>query len=218
MTIQDNLKKIRKELPSDVKLVAATKTRTTEEILQAIEAGIEIIGENYVKEAEEKFRELKGKVQLHCVGHLQTNKAKKAVEIFDMIQTIDSIKIAKEIDKRCKQINKIMPILIEINSGKEPNKDGAMPEDIEPLIKEISTLKNIKIKGLMTMAPYFKDPEKDRPYFKLTKELFKKIKTKNILNVDLEILSMGMSHSYKIAIEEGANMVRIGSKIFGERL
>ena len=217
MLIKENVKKIKKELPPDIKIIAATKTRSVDEIKQAIEAGINIVGENYVQEAERKFQELKGKVEFHCIGHLQKNKVKKAVEIFDMIQTVDSVKIAKEIDKRCKNISKIMPILIEINSGKEKNKSGCMPEDTGKLIKEASTLKNIKIKGLMTMAPYFKEPEKDRPYFKLTKKLFDKLKALNIPNVDMEILSMGMSHSYKIAIKEGANMVRIGTKLFGSR-
>jgi len=233
MSIRENIKEIKKELPKNIKLIAATKTHSIEEIKQSIEAGVEIIGENYVNEVEKKNKELKGslnskrsnyyessirnKVKFHCIGHLQTNKVKKAVEIFDMIQTVDSIKIAKEIDKRCKDINKIMPVLIEINSGKESNKDGAMPEDVEKLIKEISTLPNTKIKGLMTMAPYFDNPEKDRPYFKLTKKLFDEIKALDIQNVDMEILSMGMSHSYKVAIEEGANMIRIGTKIFGGR-
>ena len=215
MSIKENIQKIKRELSKDITLVAATKTRTVDEIKQAIDAGITIIGENYVKEAEEKYRALKSKVKIHCIGHLQTNKVKKAVEIFDMIETVDSIKIAKEIDKRCK--DKIMPVLIEINSGKEPNKDGCMPEDAINIIKEVSQLKNIKIKGLMTMAPYFEDSEQDRPYFKLTKQLFDKIKALKIPNVDMEILSMGMSHSYKIAIEEGANMVRVGTKIFGSR-
>ena len=217
MSISDNISKIRKEINSNITIVAATKTRSTDEIKQTIAEGINVIGENYIQEAEEKYQELKGKVKIHCIGHLQTNKVKKAVEIFDMIQTVDSIKIAKEIDKRSKDINKIMPILIEINSGKEPNKDGAMPNNAESIIKEISNLTNIKIKGLMTMAPFFKDPEQLRPYFKLTKQLFNKIKSLNIPNIDLEILSMGMSHSYKIAIEEGANVVRIGTKIFGSR-
>ncbi len=217
MSIRENIEKIKKELPSSIKLIAATKTHSVDEIKQAIKAGIEIIGENYVQEAEKKFKELKKEIQIHCIGHLQKNKVKKAAELFDMIQTVDSVKIAKEIDKRCKSLNKTMPILIEINSGKEANKDGAMPENTEKLIKDISTLSNIKIKGLMTMAPYFQDAEKDRPYFKLTKKLFDKIKALNIKNVDMGILSMGMSHSYKIAIEEGANMIRIGTKIFGER-
>jgi len=217
MTIENNIKKIKQELPKNIKLVAATKTRSVDEINQAIESKIKIIGENYVQEAGKKYNKLKDKVKFHCIGHLQKNKVKKAVEIFDMIQTIDSTKIAEEIDKRCKNLNKTMPILIEINSGKESNKNGVIPEKTINLIKEISKLKNIKIKGLMTMAPYFEDAEKDRYYFKLTKTLFDKIKTLNIPNVDMEILSMGMSHSYKIAIEEGANMVRVGSKLFGSR-
>lgn len=215
--MKNNIEKIKQELPSNIKLIVATKTRSIDEIKQAIEAGIGIIGENYVQEAEKKFEALKGKVKFHCIGHLQTNKIKKAVEIFDMIQTVDSVKIAKEIDKRCGDMGKIMPILVEINSGEEPNKEGVMPEDAINLIKYISKLKNVKIKGLMTMAPYFDNPEKDRPYFRLTKKLFNEIKSLNIPNVDMEILSMGMSDSYKIAIEEGTNMVRIGTKIFGPR-
>ena len=217
MSISDNIFSIKKEIPKEVELVAAAKTRSVDDIKQAIESGIKIIGENYVQEAEKKLQALKGAVKFHCIGHLQTNKVKEAVEIFDMIQTVDSVKIAKEINKRCGKLKKTMPILIEVNSGKEPNKDGVMPEDIIPLIKEISQLKNIKIKGLMTMAPYFENPEKDRPYFRLTKGLFDKIKTLNIPNINMEILSMGMTHSYKVAIEEGANMIRIGTKLFGER-
>ena len=215
--MRNNIEKIKQELSSNIKLIVATKTRSIDEIKQAIEAGIGIIGENYVQEAERKFEALKGKVKFHCIGHLQTNKIKKAVEIFDMIQTVDSVEIAKEIDKRCGDIRKIMPILVEINSGKEPNKEGVMPEDAINLIKYISRLRNVKIKGLMTMAPYFDNPEKDRLYFRLTKKLFNEIKSLNIPNVDMEILSMGMSDSYKIAIEEGTNMVRIGTKIFGSR-
>ncbi|MBW2975662.1 YggS family pyridoxal phosphate-dependent enzyme [Candidatus Woesearchaeota archaeon] len=217
MSIKKNIRDIRQELPKNITLIAASKTRSVDEIKQAAEAGIRIIGENYVQEAEKKYSELKGKVKFHLIGHLQKNKAKKAVEIFDMIQTVDSLDIAKEINKRCQDIKKIMPVLIEVNSGKEPNKNGVMPEHAENLIREISSLKNINVKGLMTMAPYFDDPEKDRPYFRLTKTLFEKIKALNIPNTDIKILSMGMSHSYKTAIEEGANMVRIGTRIFGSR-
>ena len=217
MSIKENIEKIRKELPSNIVIVAATKTRAIEEIKQAIPAEIEIIGENYVQEAESKQKELKGKVKVHCIGHLQQNKVKKAVEIFDMIQTVDSLKIAKEIDKRCRAINKIMPILIEVNIGKEENKSGCMPEDVEKIAIEISNLKNIKIKGLMTMCPVFDNPEKYRPYFKEMKKIFDKIKEKRIPDTDMELLSMGMSDSYKIAAEEGANMVRIGAGIFRGR-
>ena len=214
MLIKENIKKIINEIPSNVKLVAATKTRTIDEIKEAVDAGIEIIGENYVQEAEEKFNELKSRVKFHCIGHLQTNKVKKALKIFDMIETVDSLKLAKEIDKRAE---KIMPVLIEVNVGKEANKTGCNPKDVIMLIKEISKLKKIKILGLMTMAPYFDEPEKDRPYFKELKRLFEKIKSLKIDNVDMSILSMGMTNSYKIAIEEGSNMIRIGTGIFGKR-
>ena len=213
MSIKENIEKIRREIPSNVVLVAATKTRSAGEIEEAIAAGIGIIGENYVQEAEKKFLALKGKVKFHCIGHLQTSKVKKAVEIFDMIETVDSAKIAEEIDKRCKNIGKIMPLLIEINIGKEKNKSGCMPEDAKALIKEISALKNIGIKGLMAMAPFFDDPEKDRPYFREMKKIFDNLKE----GYDLTILSMGMSDSYKIAVEEGATLVRIGTGIFGPR-
>ncbi len=217
MSIKENVMRIKSELPTYVTLVAATKTRTIEEIKEAIDAGIEIIGENYVQEAEKKFQVLKEKVKFHCIGHLQRNKVKKAVKIFDMIQTVDSIKVAEEIDKRCRTIGKVMPVLVEINIAREETKTGCIPEELESLIESISFLDNIKVKGLMTMAPYFEDPEDYRLYFRNTKKLFDKIKNLNIENVDMDILSMGMSDSYKVAIEEGANMVRIGTKLFGPR-
>lgn len=215
--IKENVKKIMAEIPEGVLLVAASKTRTPQEILEAIEAGIQIIGENYVQEAEKKFSVIGNKVRWHMIGHLQTNKAKKAVKMFDMIQTVDSVKIAKAINKECKKIGKIMPVLIEVNSAEEEQKAGVVPDEVIPLIKEIASLENIKIEGLMTMGPFVDDPEELRPYFKKTKELFEKIKDMDIANVEMKYLSMGMSDSYKVAIEEGANMVRIGTKIFGPR-
>lgn len=215
--IKENAKRLLKELPKGVQLVAAAKTRTPEEILEAIEAGISIIGENYVQEAERAFRVIGNRAKWHMIGHLQTNKAKKAVKIFDMIETVDSVKIAKAIDKECAKMGKIMPVLIEINSAEEPQKAGILPDEAIVLIKEISQLKNIRIEGLMTMGPFVDDPEQLRPYFRKTKELFEEIKKMNIPNVEMKYLSMGMSDSYKIAIEEGANIVRIGTKIFGPR-
>ena len=215
--IKENLKRILQELPPGVKLVAAAKTRTAQEILEAIEAGVEIVGENYVQEAEKVFSIIGNRVEWHMIGHLQRNKAKKAVKIFDMIQTVDSLKIAKEIDKQCRKISKVMPVLIEINSGEEEQKAGVMPKSAIPLIEEISGLSNIKIMGLMTMGPFTGDPEEARPYFQKTREIFEKLKSMNIPNVEMRYLSMGMSNSYGVAIEEGANMVRIGTKIFGER-
>ena len=217
MTIAQNVTQILQELPPGVQLLGAAKTRNPSEILEAAEAGIRIIGENYVQEAEQARREIKTEIEWHFIGHLQKNKVKKAVELFDMIETVDSFDLAREIDRRCAQINKTMPVLIEINSGRESRKAGIFPDEAEKLIKEIVPLKSIKIMGLMTMGPFVSNPEDLRPYFSETRQLFERIKEINIPGVDMKYLSMGMTDSYKIAIEEGANLVRIGSKIFGER-
>lgn len=215
--IEENVKKILQELPQGVALMAAAKARTPEEIMRAAQAGVKIVGENYVQEALAAFTVVGHRVKWHFIGHLQRNKAKKAVEIFDMIETVDSLELSKEIDKRCGQREKIMPILIEVNSGRERQKFGVFPEDAEAFIKEISGLKNIKTEGFMTMGPMFGDPEDARPYFVETKKLFDRIKTLNLPEVEMKYLSMGMTNSYQIAVEEGANIVRIGTKIFGQR-
>ncbi|UCB57766.1 MAG: YggS family pyridoxal phosphate-dependent enzyme [Candidatus Omnitrophota bacterium] len=215
--IEENVRKLLQELPAGIELVAAAKARTADEIEQAIAAGVEIIGENYLQEAERAFKAIGRNVKWHFIGHLQKNKVKKAVEIFDMIETVDSERIAQEIDRACASRNKTMPVLLEINSGREKQKAGVMPEEARALIEKISSLKNIKIEGLMTMGPYSGEPEVARPYFSRTRKLFEKIKALNLPNVEMKYLSMGMTNSYRIAMEEGANIVRIGSKIFGER-
>jgi len=204
--IINNIQKIKLEIGS-TKLVAVTKLRTIEEIKQAINSGINIIGENKIQEAEQKYSEIKDmEVELHFIGHLQTNKVKKAVEMFDLIQTLDSLKLAKEIDKRAKEINKIQDILIQVNIGKEPQKYGVLPENVIEFVDNINKFQNIKVMGLMCMPPLNRD---SRPYFKEMKMLYDKL--------ELEVLSMGMSNDYKIAIEEGSNMIRIGRLLFGER-
>jgi len=215
--IKSNVEKILKELPEGVELVAAAKTRTADEIKAAITGGIKIIGENYVQEAADLYKNIDKKVKWHLIGHLQKNKVKKTVEIFDVIETVDSIALAEEINKRCASINKEISVFIEINSGREQQKFGVLPEKSEDLIKSMVRLSNIRIKGLMTMGPFLGDPENARPYFSETKELFDNIKKKGIDNIEMEYLSMGMTNSYKVAIEEGANIVRIGTKIFGDR-
>ena len=217
MTIKQNVSQILSELPDGVQLVAAAKTRKPEEILEAIEAGVEIVGENYVQEAERAYELIGNKAKWHFIGHLQKNKVKKAVKIFDMIETIDSFELAKEIDKRCAQIGKIMPVLIEVNIGREEQKSGILPENTEQLAKDISALSNIRVMGLMTMGPLAGDPEDSRPYFVAMKKLFEKMKKLDLPDTEMKYLSMGMTNSYQIAPEEGANMVRIGTKIFGER-
>ena len=215
--IKENIKKILEELPAGVQLVAAAKTRTVAEILKAIQAGLTIIGHNYVQEAERAFETIGPEAKWHMIGHLQSNKAKKAVRIFDMIETVDSLKLAKAIDKACRNINKSMPVLIEINSGEEPQKAGVIPSDAVSLVKEISELANLRIMGLMTMGPFSGDPEDARPYFQKTRQLFKDIEMANLPGIEMKYLSMGMSNSYRVALEEGANLVRIGTRIFGER-
>lgn len=215
--IEENVKRILEELPPGVQLVAAAKTRTPEEILQAAEAGILIIGQNYVQEALAAFNLIGHRVKWHFIGHLQRNKAKKAIEIFDMIETLDSVELAREIDKRSNNRDKIMSVLIEVNSGREKQKFGIFPEEVESFLQEISGFKNIKIQGLMTMGPMFGDPENARPYFVETKKVFERIKSLDLPDVEMKYLSMGMTNSYRVAIEEGANIVRIGTKIFGPR-
>lgn len=212
--LRDNIQKILDTLPGHVELVAAAKGRRSEEILEAVDCGVKIIGENYIQEAEEKFKEIGTKVKWHFIGHLQKNKVKKAVKIFDMIETVDSGEIAEAIDGASARANKIMPVLIEVNSGMEDNKSGVLPLNVKTLIKDISGLRNIKIMGLMTMGPLLKNPEDYRAYFQETKKLFDDIK----LTMDIKYLSMGMSDSYQIAIQEGANLVRIGTAIFGPRV
>ena len=217
MTIKQNVHKILSELPRGVELVAAAKTRQAEEILEVVESGVEIIGENYVQEAERVYQVVGNRVKWHFIGHLQRNKVKKAVSIFDMIENVDSIEIAEEIDKRCSQIGKVIPVLVEINSGREKQKSGVLPEDAEQLIRGISGLQNIKVMGLMTMGPRFGNPEDSRPYFVETRKVFGRVEKLDLPDVEMRYLSMGMTNSYQIAIEEGANIVRIGTRIFGER-
>ena len=216
--IKHNVQRILAELPGGVELVAAAKTRTPEEILEAVDAGVRIIGENYVQDAKRAYEVVGGRAEWHFIGTLQKhNVRRKMVEIFDMVETVDSWGIAREVDNRCLPIGKVMPVLIEINSGREKQKSGVLPEDAEGLVREISSLRNLKVMGLMTMGPRFGNPEDSRPYFVETRKMFERIKKIGLPNVEMKYLSMGMTNSYRIAIEEGANLVRLGTRIFGER-
>jgi pyridoxal phosphate enzyme (YggS family) len=217
MAIKENVKTLLEELPDGVELVGAAKGRTAREIEEAIDAGLKIVGENYIQEAMLVQESMNKDAEWHFIGHLQRNKVKKAVGIFDMIESLDSLRLAEEIDKRCSEIGKVMPVLVEVNSGREEQKFGVLPEDVEELVRKASTLPSIKIMGLMTMGPRFGNPEDSRPYFIKTREIFEKIKRLNLPNVEMRYLSMGMTNSYRVALEEGANMVRIGTKIFGDR-
>jgi len=215
--IEENVKNLLTELPPGVALVAAAKSHEPYEVLAAVQAGIRIIGENYVQEAEPAYELVGRQAEWHFIGHLQKNKVKKAVGLFDLIETVDSLALAREIDRQCAEISKVMPVLIEINSGHESQKSGVLPEDTQTLAIEISQLKNIRLAGLMTIGPYSSNPETLRPHFARTRELFELLTHLNLSGVEMKHLSMGMTDSYRIAIEEGANMVRIGTAIFGAR-
>ncbi len=229
MSIKENYQNIRSEVPSHVKIVVAAKTRTTEEVEELVEAGITDIGENYVQEAEDMIKSLHPttvkKVNWHMIGHLQKNKINKALPIFDVIQTVDSLKLAEDIDKRVKKAGKdFVSILLEINIGSEFTKNGIQPAEyedfegfMEKLVIDISKLSHIHLEGLMTMGPRFDDPEKPRLFFRRTKNIFDSLSKLNLERVNMKYLSMGMTNSYKVAIEEGANLVRIGTAIFGPR-
>ena len=223
-TIADRVRDILASLPEGVLLVAAAKTRTADEVQAAVEAGVTSIGHNYVQEAgtlREALSEWESQtthnVRWHLIGHLQRNKAKKAVALFDMVETVDSVRIARAVDRHCADMAKVMPVLIEINSGLESGKTGVQPDEAEGLIREIADLRNVRIQGLMTMGPRFGDPEDARPYFRLTRGLFDRLSSATLQNVEMRYLSMGMSNTYQVAIEEGANVVRIGTKLFGAR-
>ena len=228
MSLAENYRRLREEIPDNVTIVLAGKTRKAEEIVEAIEAGATDIGENYVQEGAAMHEALGGRakdVTWHMIGHLQTNKINKAVRVFDVIQTVDSLKKAIAIDKRMEAASKsILPVCIEINIGNEDSKAGINPEEHEPLeeymeslVHDVSSLVHLRLEGLMTMGPRFGNPEDARPYFSRTRKIFDRIRALALPNVDMRHLSMGMTNSYRVAIAEGSNMVRIGSGVFGER-
>lgn len=208
---------IRDSIPQGITLIAATKGRTPEEIQEAIDAGIDVIGENYVQEAAEKYSVIGDKARWHMIGHLQRNKVKDALKVFECIQSVDSLRLARDIDRQCGISGKIMPVLVEINIAGEESKYGVKPEELTQIIQQMVALPNLRVNGLMTLEPYSHDPEASRPYFRRMKRLFDAVKSQDIPGVEMEILSMGMSNSYQVAIAEGSNMVRLGIKLFGPR-
>ncbi len=205
MSITQNIQNIRSELEESVTLVVVTKNRTASEISEVIEAGVTDIGENRLRE----LPELPENITKHFIGRLQSNKVRDAVRLFDVIQSVDSLKLARKIDEECGKIKKTMPILIQVNTSNEPQKGGVPLGDAEDLITDVSRLKNIQIQGLMTLAVHSADENKVRDCFKKLKQLFDHIKNPQIIH-----LSMGMSEDYKLAIEEWATMIRIGRGVF----
>lgn len=204
--------------PDSVRLVAVSKTVDANRVARAIEAGADILGENYIQEARDKFNALYDRpVAWHFIGHLQSNKAKYAVRMFDLIHSVDSHKLAKTIDKEAAKNDKMQDILIQVNISQEETKSGIDAAEAVELLTRIGTLKNVRVKGLMTMPPFFDQPEKARPYFRQLARLRDRISETGIPNVNMEELSMGMTGDFEVAIAEGATLVRIGTAIFGAR-
>ena len=215
--IKDTAEACKRPMAS-IRLLAVSKTMPAEVVQDAIEAGILNLGENYIQEAREKINALSAyPVTWHFIGHLQSNKAKYAVRLFDLIHSVDSLKLAQELNKYANKNDKIQAILIQVNVAKEVSKSGVYVEDTLQLLKEVSRLENIAVKGLMTMPPFFNAPEKARPYFTALRELRDQIKMEAISNISMDELSMGMTGDFETAIEEGATIVRIGTAIFGDR-
>lgn len=202
---------------SDVRLMAVTKNVDDARIMEAIEAGVDIIGESYVQEARRKIEKMGKSVEWHMIGYLQSNKAKYAVKLFDMIHSLDRLDLAIELNRRAKAAGINMKVLIEVNISGEETKSGVPHERALSLIREVAPLENLSIQGLMTMPPWFDDPEDARPYFIALRDLKNRIIEENIPRVEMRELSMGMSGDYTVAVEEGATIVRVGRYIFGER-
>lgn len=226
--VADNILKVRENIDAaakragrdakEITLMAVTKTMPAEAITAAFSSGITLFGENRVQELCDKFPKLDmtGR-SAHIIGHLQTNKVKYIIDKADMIDSVDSIKIAKEIERQAEKINKVMDILVEVNIGKEESKSGVNPEDTETFVKSLSQFSHLRVRGLMAIPPVNPDKEKTRPYFKQMFQLFVDIRAKKSDNINIDILSMGMSSDYTVAVEEGSTIVRVGTAIFGKR-
>ena len=225
--IRENLDKVQKNIltactkanrnVADVTLIAVSKTKPVELLQEAYDAGVRDFGENKVQEIMDKYDKLPSDIRWHMIGHLQRNKVKYIIDKVVLIHSVDSLRLAEEISKQAQKHNLTMPILVELNIGEEDSKFGTSLEEAITLVKEISLLPNIQIKGLMTVAPFVDDAEENRHYFNAMKHLSVDIMNENIDNVCMDILSMGMTGDYEVAIEEGATMVRVGTGIFGER-
>ena len=227
MALTDNLKTVMDRIasaakragrdPASIRLVVVTKTVDVESIRHAVAAGASVLGENRVQEAREKIEKLGTLARWHLIGHLQTNKAKYAVKLFDLIHSVDNLELARELDKQAAKIGKIQEVLIEVSIAGEAAKAGVAMQEVLALVREAAKLKNISIKGLMTIPPYSEDPESSRSFFRKLRELAETIKKENIPAVSMNELSMGMSGDFEVAVEEGSTMVRVGTAIFGER-
>lgn len=214
--IDETCKRVNRD-PSEVTLIAVSKTKPLSDIEELAAEGVSEFGENYPQELAQKFNEISKPVHFHQIGHLQTNKIKYIIDKVSLIHSVDSMHLAEAIDKEAAKRGIVSDILIEVNYAGEDSKFGVKPEDTESLIREISGLHNVRVMGLMTIAPFVENPEENRPVFKGMRQLLLDIKSKNIHNVFMNFLSMGMTNDYIVAVEEGATHVRVGTAIFGAR-
>lgn len=241
--IRDNISRIEERIQRacqragrdrhEVHLIAVSKTFPVETVVAAVQAGVTVFAENRVQEADQKFTALATALapgehgsaeraagrglKLHLIGHLQSNKAKRAAEIFDMIQTVDRIEVALKLSRSCEQLNRLLPVLIQVNLGNEETKSGAEPSGVLELVRQVSDLKALRVRGLMAIPPFREHPEESRADFRAMRHLAKEIAKPRLPNVSMHELSMGMSHDFEVAIEEGATMIRLGTAIFGSR-
>jgi len=225
--IESNLQKVKERIaqaalragrsPDDIQLVAVSKTMSAETVRRAIEAGVTILGENYLQEARKKIEEIGHAVRWDFIGHLQSNKAKYVVDLFDIIQSVDRLSLAQEINRLALKKGKTVKVLLQVNISGEEAKSGIDPAEAAALVRETLSLPNLSVQGLMTMPPFFDDPEEARPYFVALRELRDTLRKEHGEYIDLKELSMGMSADFEIAIEEGSTIVRVGTAIFGER-
>jgi PLP dependent protein len=215
--ITANARNLLETIPPHVILVAAAKGRSIDEVKAVLRAGVTHIGHNYVQEAEPMIEALGDTATWHMIGHLQRNKAKIAAATFDLIETVDSVRLAKALNRHCTNCGRTMQVLVEVNIGRESSKTGVMPENVDKLVEEMSQFEHLRVLGVMTMGPRFGDPELARPYFQQAREIFYRLSNMTLPNVTMRYLSMGMSNSYEVALDEGANIVRIGTRLFGRR-
>ena len=203
--------------PGEVTLVAVSKTKPVSMLQEAYDAGARVFGENKVQEIMDKYDQLPSDIQWHMIGHLQRNKVKYIIDKVAMIHSVDSLRLAQTIEQEAARKELVMPVLLEVNVAEEESKFGLKISEVLPLLEEISTFSHIKVMGLMTIAPFVENPEENREVFRTLKKLSVDISGKNINNVNMSVLSMGMTGDYQVAVQEGATMVRVGTGIFGER-
>ena len=225
--LQDNLIQVEQSIEeacrragrdrSEVTLIAVSKTKPAETLQEAYDLGVRVFGENKVQEMADKYEVLPKDIRWHLIGHLQRNKVKYIIDKAVLIHSVDSLRLAQTIEKEAKKHNLTAHILIEVNVAREESKFGIFPEDLEALVDEIAKLPHIQVDGLMTIAPFVSDPEENRPVFRELRKLSVDISAKKVDNVNMSVLSMGMTNDYQVAIEEGATMVRVGTGIFGAR-